>query len=518
MTSSGERTDAQDEVIAFLRRPDSYGLAEGVVETVETHISIVFLAGECAYKLKRAVKYPYLDFSTPELRRAACEAELALNRRTAPQLYLEVRAIGRRPDGTIRWGGDGAPLDWVVVMRRFEQHQLLDEVARAGGLSAPLMLDLAARIAGFHREAEPRPNYGGGAVMAEVAETNLRILRERRSAGFAEAELDALRARLRQELARCAARLDERQAQGKVRLCHGDLHLRNICLLDGKPVLFDALEFSEAIASVDVLYDLAFLLMDLEHRGAPDLANLTLNRYLDLTGEDDGLAALPLFLSLRAVIRGHVIATAAEHGRGSRDRATAFAEARRYAGEAAAMLRAAPPRLVAIAGLSGSGKSSLALRLAPELGVAPGARVLRSDVLRKRRFGLMPEETLPPEAYRPEVTTLVYRELCERAAVALKAGYAAVIDAVALREEERRAFAAVAEAASVPFTGLWLDAPADAMRARIGMRHADASDASVEVLDQQLQAHPGALDWRYIDASGGPDATLANARRALAFP
>src|SRR5438874_257322 len=221
--------DAQDEIIAFLRRPASYGLAESVVETVETHISIVF-------------------------------------------------------------------------------------------------------IAGFHREAESRPDHGGGAVMAEVAETNLRILRERRSAGFAEAEMDTLQERIRQELARCAALLDERRARGKVRLCHGDLHLRNICLLDGKPVLFDALEFSEAIASVDVLYDLAFLLMDLEHRGARDLANLMLNRYLDLTGEDDGLAALPLFLSLRAVIRGHVIATAAEHGRGSHDRATAFAEARRYAG------------------------------------------------------------------------------------------------------------------------------------------------------------------------------------------
>ena len=362
-------------------------------------------------------------------------------------------------------------------------------------LSAPLILDLAARIAGFHREAEPRPDHGGGAVMAEVAETNLRILRERRSAGFAEAELDALRARIRQELARCAARLDERRAQGKVRLCHGDLHLRNICLLDGKPVLFDALEFSEAIASVDVLYDLAFLLMDLKHRGARDLANLTLNRYLDLTGEDDGLAALPLFLSLRAVIRGHVIATAAEHGRGSRDPATAFAEARRYAGEAAAMLRAAPPRLVAIGGLSGSGKSSLALRLAPELGVAPGARVLRSDVLRKRRFGLMAEETLPPEAYRPEVTALIYRELCERAAVALKAGYAAVIDAVALREEERRAFAAVAAKAGVEFTGLWLDTPAETMHARIASRRSDASDATAAVLDQQLQARPGCSAW-----------------------
>src|SRR5213082_2346065 len=136
MVSGAPVQDSQDEVIAFLRRPASHGLVEGAVETVETHISIVFLAGDRAYKLKRAVKYPYLDFSTPELRRAACEAELTLNRRTAPQLYLEVRAIGRRRDGTVGWGGDGAPLDWVVMMRCFEQHQLLDEVARAGGLSA----------------------------------------------------------------------------------------------------------------------------------------------------------------------------------------------------------------------------------------------------------------------------------------------------------------------------------------------------------------------------------------------
>src|SRR5437763_6983782 len=141
MVSGAPVQDSQDEVIAFLRRPASYGLAESVVETVETHISIVFLAGAYAYKLKRAVKYPYLDFSTARLRRAACEAELTLNRRTAPQLYLEIRAIGRLPDDTVGWGGDGLPLDWVVVMRRFEQHQLLDEVARAGGLSAPLVLD-----------------------------------------------------------------------------------------------------------------------------------------------------------------------------------------------------------------------------------------------------------------------------------------------------------------------------------------------------------------------------------------
>jgi aminoglycoside phosphotransferase family enzyme/predicted kinase len=507
--------DAQQEVVAFLRRPASFGLDDGGVEVVETHCSIVFLAGDRAYKLKRAVKYPYLDFSTPALRQAACAAELALNRRTAPQLYLEVKAIGRRRDGTVGWDGEGAALDWVVVMRRFDQDRLLDHIAEAGQLSAPLMLALADHIADFHGHAELCSQQGGGAAMAEVAETNIGILRACASAGFAAAQIDELQARISAGLARAGSRLDLRRAAGKVRRCHGDLHLRNICVVEERPVLFDCIEFSEPIASIDVLYDLAFLLMDLDHRGHRDLANLTLNRYLDLTAEEDGLAALPAFMALRAVIRAHVTATTAEHGWGTGDRAVAFAEAHRYVDEAEAMLRPAPPRLIAIGGLSGSGKSSLALRLAPEIGVPPGARLLRSDVLRKRHFGVMPEEPLPPEAYSAGVTALVYRELCERAAMALDAGYSAVIDAVALREAERRAFAEVAAAVGVPFTGLWLHAPAEIMRERIDVRRGDASDATVDVLDRQLRHDPGALDWRRIDASGGPEATLETARLAL---
>jgi uncharacterized protein len=507
--------DAQHEVIAFLRRPDSYGLdAVQAVDTAETHISIVFLAGEHAYKLKRAVTFPYLDFSTPELRHAACEAELALNRRTAPQLYVEVRAISRRPEGGIGWGREGTPLDWVVIMRRFDQAKLFDRLAHAGGLTPPLMLDLAALIAEFHRAAEPRTDDGGAAVMREIAATNLRILRDRHPAGFDDGQIAALEARIADALARVGPLLDARRAKGKVRRCHGDLHLRNICLYDGKPLIFDCIEFSEPIASIDVLYDLAFLLMDLLHCGEAYCANLVLNRYLDLSGEDDGLAAIPVFMALRAVIRAHVTASAAEHMSGG-DRAAAFADARRYAEAAAAILQPRAARLVAIGGLSGSGKSSLAARLAHELGIVPGARVLRSDVLRKRRFGLMPEERLPPDAYRPEVTPEVYRELGERAAAALKAGYAAVIDAVSLREEERRAFAEVAQKAGVPFTGLWLDAPAGAMRARIEARRGDASDATAPVLDLQLQADPGPLDWIRIDASGDPEETLVQARRAL---
>ncbi|HEX6442675.1 MAG TPA: AAA family ATPase [Stellaceae bacterium] len=502
--------DPQQEVIAFLRDPASYPGVTGPIETIETHISRVFLAGRRACKLKRAVKYSYVDFSTVALRRAACTAELNLNRRTAPQLYLEVRAIVRRADRSLAWGGEGEALDWVVVMRRFEQERLLENVALAGGLTAPLMLTLTAHIAEFHDKAEPRPKQGGGAAMAVLVEDNIGVLRECGEAGFDLARVDRIEARLREEAARCRELLDRRRGEGKVRRCHGDLHLRNICLIDGRPVLFDAIEFSEDIASIDVLYDLAFLLMDLAHRDYRERANLVLNRYLDLTGEDDGLAAMPLFLALRAVIRAHVTATAAARG-GSVD----LAEAPRYLQQAERALSPQPHRLVAIGGASGSGKSSLAARLAPELGLPPGARVLRSDVLRKRRFGLEPETALPPEGYAEEVTALVYHDLCTGAATALKAGYSAIIDAVALRPDERQSFAAVAAECGVPFSGIWLDAPAEAMRARIGQRRGDASDATAEVLAHQLAVDPGSMDWRRIDASGGPDATLAAARRAL---
>jgi aminoglycoside phosphotransferase family enzyme/predicted kinase len=511
--------DEQREVLAFLRDPESYPTGAAPVEVIETHGSLVFLAGSYAYKLKRAVKYAYLDFSTLALRLAACSAELRLNRRTAPPLYLEVRAISRVTDGNLRWGRAGRPddeiVDYVVVMRRFDQRDLLDNLARRGALSPRLLYALTAHIVEFHKKAEKRPERGGAAIMAGLVETNIGILRRSRAAGFDPGQIDCVEAALGREVSRIGELLDQRRDAGKVRLCHGDLHLGNICLVEGRPLLFDCIEFSEDIASIDVLYDLAFLLMDLNHRGHRDFANLVLNRYLDLIGEDDGLAAMPLFLALRALIRAHVRATTAEHGWGGEDRVAVFAEARSYLDEAAAVLTPSPPRLVAIGGLSGTGKSTLAASLAPALGRPPGARWLRSDVLRKLHFGIYPETPLPPEAYAPDITERVYRDLCAGAAMALRAGYAAVIDAVALREDERRAFAAVAAKAGVPFTGLWLDAPEDKLIARVGARSGDASDASPAVVAQQLTHDPGPLDWSRIDAGAGPDSTLAAARRAL---
>ena len=495
----------QRDTIAFLSDPASYGAGVSDIERHETHISLVFLAGDCAFKLKRAVKYPYLDFSTAEQRWRACEAELRLNRRTAPELYREVRSIVRRPDGALAWGGEGDIVDWVVVMRRFDQEQLLDAVAGTGGLKPRLLYALAAHIADFHANAERRLDRGGAKAMRAIIEENDVCLRASRRIPLPGPQVRELREQSEEWLNRVGGLLDRRRRQGKVRRCHGDLHLRNICVLDGKPVLFDCLEFSEEFASIDVLYDLAFLLMDLEHRGDVTGANLVLNRYLDLTGEDDGLAAMPLFLSLRAAIRAHVTANTG----------TAAAEARSYLDDAGAALRSRPARLIAIGGLSGTGKSTVAAELAPELGARPGARVLRSDVIRKRLFGLNPESRLPQSAYGQDVTEQVYAALCEGAAAASQAGYCTIIDAVALKEEERQSFAEVARRAGLPFTGLWLEAPADALLARVDARNHDASDATQEIVKRQLLIDPGRLDWHRLDAGKNITQTVAAAQQAL---
>jgi hypothetical protein len=505
----GGHPGGQNEVIAFLSDPQSYGDGVEQVETLATYISEIFLAGDRAYKLKRTVKFPYLDFSTAEKRRRDCAAELSLNRRTAPELYLAMRGIGRGRDGVVGWSDAEDALDWVVVMRRFDQELLFDALARRGALTAAMMVDLVAHVAAFHADAETRRDRGGAGAIDAVEAENDESLRAV-AAGLLPADRIALlHERSRAAFARVAGLLDRRRGAGKVRHCHGDMHLRNICLLAGEPVLFDCLEFSAEMASTDVLYDLAFLLMDLEHRGLRDFANLVANRYLDLTGEDDGLPALPLFLALRAAIRAKVTAATAGEHRGAADEAGAYLDL------ALALLAPSPARLIALGGVSGTGKSTIARRLAPSLGPRPGARVLRSDVIRKRLCGVAPETPLPAEAYTEDMSRRVYDAIRAKAAAALDAGYCAIIDAVSLTSQERGSFAAVAAATNVPFSGIWLDAPAAMLASRIAARRGDASDATAEVLEQQIRHDPGEIDWQRVDVGGESDPSFAAVARAL---
>lgn len=506
--------EAQRGVFEALSRPATYGPDAVAVERIDTHISAVFLVGQRAYKLKRAVRLPFLDFTTPEARRRACEAELVLNRRTAPDLYLGLAAVTRRADGRLTLDAAGEAVDWLVVMKRFDQEQQFDRLLARGALGRQHLLDLAETVAAFHRGAQPRPDHGGAAGMEWTLSNSATCMLGLVPEVFSAAAVAALDHAAWQAFLRVRDLLEERRVGGFVRHCHGDLHLRNICLYEGRPTPFDAIEFSEAVACIDVWYDLAFLLMDLDQGGQRGFANAVFNHYQQLTGDLGALPALPLFLSCRAAIRAYVAAATAEVEAGE-TQARLRAEARRYLDTAHDYLRPVPSRLVAVGGLSGSGKSHGGRELAPLLGVAPGAVVVRSDVLRKRLAGCDPHTRLGPEGYTEEMTARTYDAIYQEATAALRAGYSVIADAVFAKPEQRDAIAAVAAAAGAPFSGLWLEAAPEIMAERIRSRDRDASDATVEVLRQQLAYDLGPLSWRRCDTSGGKRESVAGLLAAL---
>jgi hypothetical protein len=502
----------QGEVIAFLSNPLSYELAEPV-EIHETHGSRVFLAGERAYKLKRAVKLPYLDYSTPELRKTMCARELAANRPIAPELYETVRSIAR-DDQTLRFGDADDPnaVDWVVVMRRFSQDDLLEARRKAGKLAKADMVALAEAVVHFHKAARVSSEFGGISGIRAVVEENLGILRDAAHSNCPAALVEKYAALSETWLQRIRCTLGWRRRAGYVRRCHGDLHLNNVTMIAGKPVLFDAIEFDESFSCIDVFFDLAFMLMDLDSHGLRDHANILLNHYLERTGDYGGLAALPLFLACRAGIRAHVaIAARQARANDSPDKS----ETSKLLRSAIFYLGARSPELIAVGGLSGTGKTTLARLLAPAMGAAPGAVILRSDVIRKSLLGVAEHVRLGDEAYDAKTNASVYERLCERARTALEAGHSVVADAVFGDEEERKHIAAIAHAASAEFHGIWLTAPHAVLEQRLAKRSADASDATVAVLGKQLARIQDAQDWPNVLAQGSPTDVLARADWAI---
>jgi aminoglycoside phosphotransferase family enzyme/predicted kinase len=487
--------DDQKDLVELFSDPATYGLTGQSIEKIETHISRVFLAGDRAYKTKRAVKLPYVDFSTPRLRLAACERELELNSPSAAGLYLAVRRITRRPDGGLEFDGPGELRDAAVEMRRFDQECMFDRMAEAGRLTPALMTETANAIARYHAAA-PAVAGSGAANMAAVLDINEAGFRTSRV--YREPELRPLFVAFRSTHARLSAHLDRRAADGKVRRCHGDLHLRNICLIDGRPCLFDCIEFNDAIATTDVLYDLAYLLMDLWHRGHGDFANLVVNRYLDETGDDDGFVLLPFFMAVRAEVRAHVLATQADEAAGD---AALEAVSKSYFQLAGELLRAAEPVLIAIGGLSGSGKSTVAEALAPRIGAPPGARIFESDRLRKAMHNVRPETELPDAAYAPEISDKVYGELVRRAVAIVSANGTVIADAVFDRAEARRRIAEAARKSGVRFAGFWLDCDPAILRQRVVEREKGASDADIKVLEAQLARDLGPMEWTVFDSA-----------------
>lgn len=522
----GERAGGggQEAVFAFLA--DALARRAGVaVKRIDTHGAVVFLAGREVYKVKRAVRYPFMDLSTLEKRRRVCESEIAVNRVNAPDLYLGVAPVVRcagalaiGTDGQDR--GDVAPgeiVEWAVHMRRFDEDATLDRLAERGELPDGIAAQLAGMVVRAHAAAPAVPD-----PEASVAQLAVYVRRNAegvaQQAGLVDIErVLALKAASLAAHARLRDRLAARARAGFVRHCHGDMHLRNIVLIDGRPVLFDAIEFDESIASIDLLYDLAFLLMDLWARDLHAIANGVFNRYLwarDCDADIDGLAALPFLLSLRAGVRAMVTASGLPHFRPDQ-LDDARAEARAYVALAERFIAPARPRLIAIGGLSGTGKSTLARHLALHVGGGVGAVHLRSDIVRKNLSGVAETDRLPPQAYSADAAAAVYARLRVLAGAALAAGQSVIVDAVHAREAERDAIEAIAAEAGAAFDGLWLEAPLGMLETRVTERVGDASDADAGVVRGQARYDCGDIRWRRLSSAGAIADITADALGAL---
>jgi uncharacterized protein len=475
----------------------------GAAKRVDTHISAVFLEPDRVLKIKRAVRLPFLDYSTLDKRKHACEEELAVNRRYAPEIYRRVVPITRGTNG-VEIDGTGPVIEWAVEMARFDESRALDHLAAADEIKPELGDALADVVRKSHEQAQGSDGAAWLASLSTIIDRNTDKFRKQPS--LAPDAVERLHEASHRWLASCLLLLQQRASAGCVRRCHGDAHLGNIVLIDEKPVLFDAIEFDPAMATTDILYDLAFPLMDLIHFGSHRAANRLLNRYLQATWRLNGAALrlLPLFLSMRAAIRGHVLFTKCEQ---SADPAV-VAEAKSYFELALQLITPARPSLIAIGGMSGTGKSVLARDIAGLLKPPPGAVILRSDVIRKELFDVDPLTALPEKAYSDDVTERVYRTMFERAQEVTRQGFSAIIDAAFLREAERNALDREAGHGEADFRPVFLTADLATRLARVGSRRGDASDATRAVAARQDDYAIGPIGWPVVDASGSPGETL----------
>jgi aminoglycoside phosphotransferase family enzyme/predicted kinase len=495
-------TDVQDKVFAFLANPATHP----GIRRIDTHAASVFLEGAHALKIKRAVRFPYLDYSTLAKRKAACEEEMKINRPFAPQIYRRVVPITQGSNGQLSIDGDGVPVEYAIEMTRFDERQTIDHLAEAGELDHELVDLIADAIAASHAVARPTPTEPWIKSIPAFIKRNTTAFRT--AACFPAGDVDDLEHASQSAFSRVRKLLEQRGRQGHVRRCHGDLHLANIVLIGRKPVLFDAIEFDAAIASIDILYDLAFPVMDFMRYDRHAAANTLLNRYLNKVSIEhfDALAVLPLFMSLRAAIRTNVLL--ARLNQASRQDPDVKRSARAYFELARRLIHPATPTLVAIGGLSGTGKSLLGRALAPHVMPLPGAIVLRSDVLRKQHFQVKETERLPANAYQPQITDQIYDTLVQRASRVLVQGYSVVVDAVFAREAERAAIREAALKQNIRFVGFFLVTDLATRQSRVRRREGDASDATPEIAGLQEQYDLGAVDWDIIDASGTPQQTL----------
>ncbi len=514
-----------EPLIAGLLDPAAYPHPVGKIRLVETHISWVVLTGEFAYKVKKPVNLGFLDFSTLERRRRFCEEELRINCRTAPRLYLDVVPIGT-VSGRPRIGRRPAT-EYAVKMRQFRHDARLDRCLAAGKIGPAEMGRLAAVIAEFHAALSPRDTREGGwetRCIVRPALNNFRHLDAGRLPDTARQQLAVIEAWTRQQCRSLEAHFEDRAAEGFVRECHGDLHLENLLLLDGRFVPFDAIEFEPKLRWIDTANDVAFAVMDFLARGRENLAFSLLNGWLEITGDYDGLRVMRFYLSYRSMVRAVVTAIRRDQQEPGRKSARPGTEA--YIALAARLADSPVPRLYLMHGLSGSGKTWLSERMVAGL---PAPRV-RSDVERKRLFsGLAGDggnNGIETGLYGAEITEKTYEAMLRDCAIGLDAGFDMIADATFLARRHRTAFARMAKEKNARLTIVHCTAPDAVLRDRIRQRQAerqDASDADIAVLEHQIRGRdplePSERERTVeVDGEASLDRWIARARRAPPLP
>jgi uncharacterized protein len=498
-------SDTLPPLITALLDPARYPHSVDRVELMQTHGAWVLLAGDFAYKIKKPVRFPFMDFGTLGARRHACETEVRVNRRfqshdrPATHLYLGVLPIVGTPDDP-RWGEAGTDkpqqaIEFAVQMRRFDESARLDHLCRRGALTVEHIGGLARRMAAFQTRAaaagKAQP-WGHAAAAMRWPRDNFVSLRSLMKAPDDAARVLALSDWTEQRFVAIEPLLSRRRQKDRVREGHGDLHLANLVLIEDEVLPFDAIEFNDELRWIDVASDMAFTWMDLLDHGQTGLANVLLSEWLDASGDVSAPSVWSFFASYRAGVRAKVAAIRAGQQAGSPDADDSLAEARRYLALAQDIAHPPAPSLVITHGLSGSGKTWASGRWL--LAEASGRAIrLRSDVERKRLHGVSPLAAsgsgLNEGLYRPQAHEETYASLRTRARGLLQDGWTVVVDAAFLREGERQAFADLAQAEGCPFHILACEAPPEELRRRISARQAsgrDASEATLAVLDQQL--------------------------------
>ncbi len=479
---------------------------EGQAErTIETSCARVFLRPDMAWKIKRPVRFAFLDFSTLDRRRWALDRELTFNRRWTSDVYRAVHSVTRAGE-SFTLDGQGKAVEWLLEMRRFDPDGVLAN--RPQAVDGKLAETLGRLIARAHIHAPAARDGGGAAALGYTIATNEASLRSAPKLEAAAVQRLIERTRIARDV--LSPLLESRRRAGFGRQCHGDLHLGNILLEGGLPIPFDCIEFNDQLSRIDVLYDVAFPIMDLVVRNRDEAANRLLNAYLDEAARRmpstqwEGLAALPLLLSVRAAVRAHVTAATGEDGL-----------AQQYLVAAERFLEPSPAGLFAVGGLSGTGKSTFARVLARLVPDAPGAVILRSDEIRKRLLGVGHLDPLPAAAYAPDQDARVYSEMLDLAAAVFRAGRSVILDATFLAPRERLRVEQLAASLGAPVTPVWLEGDQTLLRAHLAARIADSSDATLAVLESQLASDPGPVTWPRISANAEFEAA---ARRLAARP